>query len=212
MSIADLRRDYMRHGLGEAGAAPDPIAQLRAWLDQALVAGVADATAMVLATATPDGRPSGRVVLLKELDERGLTFFTNYLSRKGRQLTANPHAAMTFFWPEVERQVRAEGQVEIIPAAESDEYFRSRPLESQLGAWVSAQSAVLPGGRAELEQRLADLTARFAEHDVPRPPHWGGYRMAPSAVEFWQGRPGRLHDRLLYTWSGTQWRIERLSP
>jgi pyridoxamine 5'-phosphate oxidase len=212
MSIADVRRDYVRLGLNEADVAPEPVAQLRHWLDQALSAGVVDVTAMVLATATTNGRPSARVVLLKGLDERGLTFFTNYLSRKGRQLAENPQAAVTFFWPEIERQVRVEGAVEVISAVESDEYFRSRPRDSQLGAWVSDQSAIVSGGRAELDRRLSELTARFADTDVPRPTHWGGYRLAPAAVEFWQGRPGRLHDRLLYTLSGNRWRIERLSP
>jgi pyridoxamine 5'-phosphate oxidase len=212
MSIADVRREYVRHGLSEADAASDPFTQFRIWLDEALTVGVADATAMVLATATADGEPSARVVLLKGLDERGLTFFTNYLGRKGRQLSANPRAAMTFFWPEVERQIRAEGTVAVISPAESDDYFRSRPRDSQLGAWVSDQSDIVSGGRAELERRLAELSARFAGGEVPRPPHWGGYRLAPHAVEFWQGRPARLHDRLLYRLSGGLWRLERLAP
>ncbi len=212
MSIADVRREYERRGLNEADAASDPITQLRGWLDQALAAGVFDATAMVLATATPDGRPSARVVLLKGLDNRGLTFFTNYDSRKGRELSVNPRAAATFFWPEIERQVRVEGSVEVITAAASDEYFRSRPLESQLGAWVSDQSAIIAGGRAELERRLSVIAAQFASGEVPRPPHWGGYRLLPIAVEFWQGRPGRLHDRLVYSLSGGLWQLERLAP
>jgi pyridoxamine 5'-phosphate oxidase len=212
MSIADLRREYTLCGLCEADAAPDPIAQLRGWLDQAVAAGVTDATAMVLATATPDGRASARVVLLKGLDERGLTFFTNYLSRKGRELAVNPRAAATFFWPEIERQIRVEGGVKNITPAESDEYYRSRPVDSQLSAWVSDQSEVVTGGRAELAGRLAALTARFAGGDVPRPPHWGGYRLAPVVMEFWQGRPGRLHDRLRYSLSVGHWQIDRLAP
>jgi pyridoxamine 5'-phosphate oxidase len=171
-----------------------------------------DATAMVLATATPDGAPSARVVLLKGLDERGLVFFTNYRSRKGNELAANPRAAATFFWPEIERQIRVEGGVEAITPAESDEYFRSRPVDSQLSAWVSDQSEVVTGGRAELEGRLASLTAKFSGNEVPRPPHWGGYRLAPVVVEFWQGRPGRLHDRLRYSRTASYWRIDRLAP
>jgi pyridoxamine 5'-phosphate oxidase len=212
MSFAERRRDYERHGLNEADLAPDPITQFRTWLDQAVAAGVADATAMLLATATPDGWPSARVVLLKGLDARGLTFFTNYLSRKGRELAVNNRAALTFYWPELERQVRVEGTVDKVAPAESDEYFRIRPVDSQLGTWVSEQSEVVAGGRPALERRLAELTVRFAGGEVPRPPHWGGYRLAPGAVEFWQGRPGRLHDRLRYSLAGTEWRIERLAP
>jgi pyridoxamine 5'-phosphate oxidase len=212
MSIADLRREYERHGLNEADAAGDPVAQLRIWLDQAVAAGVPDATAMVLATATPDGRPSARVVLLKGLDARGLAFFTNYHSRKGRELTANPRAAVTLFWPDLERQVRVEGDVELLSAADSDDYFRARPIDSQLGAWVSDQSEVVVGGRAELERRLAELAARFASLPIPRPPHWGGYRLVPTGFEFWQGRPARLHDRIRYSAAGDSWRLERLAP
>jgi pyridoxamine 5'-phosphate oxidase len=212
MTFSDLRREYGRHGLNEADAAADPITQLRGWLEQGITAGVPDATAMVLATVSPDGQPSARVVLLRGLDPRGLTFFTNYRSRKGRDLAANPQAAVTFFWPEVERQVRAEGTVVMTSDVESDEYFQSRPRDSQLGAWVSDQSEVVAGGRPALEDRLAKLTARFAEGPVPRPPHWGGYRLKPSAIEFWQGRPGRLHDRLLYTLDRDTWRIVRLGP
>jgi pyridoxamine 5'-phosphate oxidase len=212
MLIADLRREYVRAGLHETDLAPDPITQLRVWLDAAITVGVPDANAMVLATATPDGVPSARVVLLKGLDERGLAFFTNYQSRKGRELAANPRAAVTFFWPELERQVRAEGSVEQVTPAESDEYFRSRPVDSRLGAWVSEQSEVVVGGRPELERRLAEVTDRFRGREVERPPHWGGYRLAPTAVEFWQGRPARLHDRLRYVPDEGGWRVERLAP
>jgi pyridoxamine 5'-phosphate oxidase len=211
MSLADLRREYVRHGLSEAEADPDPICQFRRWFDQAAAAGVPDANAMVLATATPDGRPSARVVLLKGLDERGFTFFTNYRSRKGRELALNPHAAVTFFWPELERQVRAEGAVAPVTPEESDTYFASRPLDSQFGAWVSEQSEEVEG-RAALERRLDELQRRFGGGNVPRPPHWGGYRLAAEAVEFWQGRPARLHDRLLYRRTATGWRLSRLAP
>jgi pyridoxamine 5'-phosphate oxidase len=212
MSIADLRREYEQRGLSEADLAAHPVTQLQSWLDEAVAAGIPEATAMVLATATPDGVPSARVVLLKVLDARGLTFFTNSLSRKGRELAANPQAALTFFWPELERQVRVEGTVGPVARSESDEYFRSRPRESQLSAWASEQSQIVSGGRAELERGLAEIAARFTYSEVPRPPHWGGYRLTPSAIEFWQGRPGRLHDRLFYTSASGKWRIDRLAP
>jgi pyridoxamine 5'-phosphate oxidase len=211
-TLSELRREYGRHGLTEVDAAADPIIQLFAWLEAAIAAGVPDAHAMVLATVGADGQPSARVVLLRGLDAQGLTFFTNYQSRKGRDLAKNPRAAVTFFWPEVERQVRAEGTVEKVSDAESDEYFASRPRDSQLSAWVSDQSESISGGRPELEKKLAELTIRFADGPVPRPPHWGGYRLRPSSIEFWQGRPGRLHDRLLYTSTGDSWRIVRLAP
>jgi pyridoxamine 5'-phosphate oxidase len=210
LSLADLRRDYARAGLSEADADPDPILQFAAWMDQAQAAGVPEPNAMTLATCTPDGHPSARVVLLKHFDDRGFVFFTNYESRKGRELAANPRAALVFFWVDLERQVRIEGTVGLTTPEESDLYFRSRPLESRRGAWVSRQSEVV-SGRAELEREMAAIRQRFGD-DVPRPPHWGGYRVAPSALEFWQGRPSRLHDRLLYTWVGNGWRRERLSP
>jgi pyridoxamine 5'-phosphate oxidase len=211
MSIADLRREYTLRGLNEADMAPDPIAQLQIWFDQALAAGVPEPNAMVLATAAPDGRPSARVVLLKGVDARGFAFFTNYHSRKGRELSANPVAALTFFWPELERQVRVEGAVAAVTADESDDYFRTRPPDSQLGAWASPQSEVIES-RAELERRLAAVRARFAGGAVPRPPHWGGYRLTPATVEFWQGGPGRLHDRLRYARTPGGWQLERLAP
>jgi pyridoxamine 5'-phosphate oxidase len=212
MSIADLRREYSRHGLTEADVLPDPITQLKVWLDQAITAGLQDPNAAVVATVGRDGQPSARVLLVKGLDERGLVFFTNYESRKGRDLAANPRAAATLFWPDLERQVRVEGQTELAPPAESDQYFRSRPVESQLGAWASQQSEVIIGGRPELERRLAGVAARFAGREVPRPPHWGGIILRPSAVEFWQGRPGRLHDRLQYVRGAADWLIRRLAP
>jgi pyridoxamine 5'-phosphate oxidase len=211
MSLADLRREYALCGLNEAEVDPDPIAQFRAWFDGATAAGVAEPNAMVLATATPDGRPSARVVLLKGVDERGFAFFTNNRSRKGRELASNPYAALAFFWTEIERQVRVEGAVVAVAPPESDLYFQSRPRDSQLGAWASPQSEVI-AGRAELERRRDELAGQFAGGPVPRPPHWGGFRVVPEAVEFWQGRPGRLHDRLRYSRAAGGWRVERLGP
>jgi pyridoxamine 5'-phosphate oxidase len=211
MTPADLRRDYARAGLSEADAADDPLAQFERWFGEALAAGLPEPNAMTLATATPDGRPSARVVLLKGFDARGFVFFTNRHSRKGRELAANPHAALAFFWPELERQVRVEGVVTPTSDDESDAYFASRPLASRLGAWASPQSEVI-AGRDVLDHNLAELAARFGG-DVPRPPHWGGYRVGPDAVEFWQGRPSRLHDRLRYARRPEGgWLRERLAP
>jgi pyridoxamine 5'-phosphate oxidase len=212
MSLADLRREYLDAGLNEADVDPDPIRQFGLWFQQALAAGVPEPNAMTLATATPEGRPSARTVLLKGCDQAGFTFFTNYESRKGRELAANPWASLVFFWVELGRQVHIEGQAERVSPAESDAYFRGRPPGHQLGAWASRQSEVVPG-RAVLEQRLAELTAQYAGREVPRPPYWGGFRVRPVEIEFWQGRPNRLHDRLLYRRALPEgWRIERLSP
>jgi pyridoxamine 5'-phosphate oxidase len=198
--------------LNEADVDPDPIRQFRRWFEHALAAQVPEPNAMTLATAGPDGRPSARVVLLKGCDEAGFTFFTNYESHKGRELTANPWASLVFFWVELARQVRVEGTAERVLPAESDAYFRSRPLGSQLGAWASHQSEVL-AGRAVLEQRLAQLVQQYAGQEVPRPPYWGGFRVQPVEIEFWQGRPNRLHDRLLYRRAVPEgYCIERLSP
>src|SRR4051794_12121297 len=212
MLLADLRKEYTRMGLSEADVDPDPIRQFHTWLGQALAAQVPEPNAMTLATATPDGWPSARVVLLKAVDADGFTFHTNYDSRKGRELAANPRAALVFYWHELERQVRVEGTAERASAGESDAYFRTRPVGSQLGARASRQSGALRS-RAELEQRLAEWTREYAGREVPRPPFWGGFRVRPLVVEFWQGRPSRLHDRIVYRrLEPPGWRIERLSP
>jgi pyridoxamine 5'-phosphate oxidase len=211
-SIADLRQEYTVGGLSEAEAGHDPFALFRRWFDQTLGAGLPDPNAFTLATCTPDCWPSARAVLLKGLDERGFTFFTNYDSRKGRELAANPRAAMVFLWQTLERQVRVEGTVETVSVAESDEYYAVRPLGSRLGAWASPQSAVIPG-REFLEQQHAELMARYPDGNVPRPPHWGGYRVVPRLIEFWQGRPSRLHDRIRFTRDESGgWVRDRLAP
>ncbi|HEU5346363.1 MAG TPA: pyridoxamine 5'-phosphate oxidase [Ktedonobacterales bacterium] len=210
--LADLRTDYMQRGLDEAEMDGDPIRQFQAWFDAAVAAGHPEPNAMAVATAMPDGAPSARMTLLKGLDERGFVFYTNYESRKGGELAANPRAALIFFWVLLERQVRVEGRVERVSAEESDAYFHSRPVGSQLGAVASAQSHVI-SGRAELEQAYRALEEQYAGREVPRPPHWGGFRVIPQVIEFWQGRPSRLHDRLRYTRASEGgWRIERLSP
>lgn len=211
MSISDLRRNYTLSGLTEAEADLDPFVQFRRWFDQALAAQLPEPNAMTVATVGADGRPAARVVLLKGVDERGFVFYTNYDSRKAAELTIHPYAALLFYWPELERQVRIEGGVAKVAEAESDAYFASRPRGSQLGAWTSPQSQVI-AGREVLDQRLEQLTAEFAGRDVPRPPHWGGFRVVPDVFEFWQGRPSRLHDRLRYRRDGNQWLRERLAP
>jgi pyridoxamine 5'-phosphate oxidase len=210
-SIARLRRDHDVAPLELTDLDPDPIVQFGRWMEDALAAGLLLPNTMTLATATAGGRPSARMVLLKGFDHRGFVFYTNYESRKGRELSDNPWAALVLHWPRLERQVRVEGRVERVPAAESDEYFASRPFASRLGAWASRQSARL-ASRDELERRLSELEREYAAGEVPRPPHWGGWLVRPEAIELWQGRPNRLHDRFLYERSGEGWSRVRLSP
>ena len=210
--LAGLRREHVTGTLSDADANPDPFEQFRDWLGAAHAAGMLQANAMTLSTVDVDGRPDGRVVLLKGFDERGFVFYTSRASRKGDQLAANPHAALTFFWDVLERQVRIQGLVEWTTDAESDEYFQSRPRGSQLGAIVSNQSAVIPG-RDALEDELAAVAARTGDQPLERPRTWGGYRLAPTEIEFWQGRQNRLHDRIRYTLTRHDgWARERLAP
>lgn len=234
MGLADLRREYTISGLDHADLNPDPIPQFQTWFGNAALThsgsrirqiGIAlfklwqaligrppaDVNAMTLATVSADGLPSARTVLLKGVDARGFIFFTNYDSRKGRELAANPNAALTFFWPELERQVCVAGTVSKLPAAESEAYFKTRPRGSQLGAWASNQSSIV-ADRGALEQQWQDAEARFPQ-DVPMPPYWGGYVLAPNRIEFWQGRPSRLHDRFCYRRQADgKWKLDRLSP
>ena len=212
-SIADLRQNYTRAGLSEADLNSDPIEQFNVWFQQALDADLLEPNAMTLATATPDGKPTARIVLLKGVSSQGFIFYTNYESQKGQQLIANPYAALVFLWDKLERQIRIEGRVAKLTAEESAEYFHSRPKASQLGAWASDQSRVIPN-REVLEQKLTELQERYSDDaTIPLPDHWGGFRVIPSRIEFWQGRPSRLHDRLVYDLQADgNWQIERLSP
>jgi pyridoxamine 5'-phosphate oxidase len=210
MNVAELRQEYMRSGLSEADADADPLQFFTRWLREAVDAGLPLPNAMTLATVSADGAPDARIVLLKGLEHGSFTFYTNYRSRKARQLEARPAACLVFQWSELERQVRIEGTVEKVSAEESDQYFATRPLGARLSAWASAQSETV-SSRAELEKSLEEARARFNEQP-PRPPHWGGYRVLPRRIEFWQGRADRLHDRLLYARAGAAWRMERLAP
>lgn len=235
MAIADLRREYNLTGLRRADLETDPIAQFNRWFEQATSAKASgrirklivtiyksfltffgaetpDVNAMTLATADKEGRPSARIVLLKGVDDRGFIFFTNYDSRKGHELTENPHGALVFYWPDLERQVCIAGGITKLPDPESEAYFKSRPRGSRIGAWASRQSEVVTD-RAELERKWQQLETQYPGEQVPKPPFWGGYILSPSRIEFWQGRPNRLHDRFRYTWQPDKtWLIERLSP
>jgi pyridoxamine 5'-phosphate oxidase len=212
-TLADMRRDYTRDGLTEAQAPDDPFSLFGQWFEDAVKTEQppVEANAMVLATVDTEQQPHCRVLLLKAVDAHGFVFYTNYDSAKGHQLAEQPKAAMTFFWPTLERQVRIEGTVERVSAEESDAYYRVRPLGSRLGAWASPQSQTI-AGREELEAKVAEVQARFVSEDPPRPPHWGGFRLVPQRIEFWQGRSSRLHDRLDYRRENGSWVRQRLAP
>jgi pyridoxamine 5'-phosphate oxidase len=210
--LTGLRHEYDAHGLRRADLHSDPFEQFGAWFAAALAADIRDVNAMTLATATGDGKPTARIVLLKGFDERGFAFFTNYDSEKGRQLEANPYAALAFFWVKLERQIRISGRVEKTSREDSAAYFHSRPAGARLGAWASKQSEVIDS-RQILDARLEQMTERFEGGEIPLPPHWGGYRVTPDQIEFWQGRPNRLHDRFRYSRRADgSWQIDRLAP
>ncbi len=210
MKLADIRKDYKLASLDESDVLPSPFAQFDRWFADALKAEVQEPNAMTLATCDAQHRPSARIVLIKGIDERGLVFYTNYQSHKGQDLAANNRAALLFFWPELERQIRVEGRVETVSAADSDTYYQSRPLQSRIGVWASPQSQLLPS-RTVLEARVAAFTAEHGDNP-PRPAHWGGYRVVPNFFEFWQGRRDRLHDRIAYRQAEGGWKIDRLAP
>ena len=210
MDLHNIRQDYSRQSLSKDDCAAEPLAQFKQWLAEAMTAQVHEPTAMNVATVDEALHPNARIVLLKEVNDEGFVFFSNYHSRKGRALALHPQAALTFFWPELERQVRVEGAVKRLPEGDSDAYFASRPYSSRVGAWASEQSAVI-GSKSELVAKAALIGAKHPLK-VPRPPHWGGYVVVPELVEFWQGRPSRLHDRIQYRWADGAWIKERLSP
>jgi pyridoxamine 5'-phosphate oxidase len=208
--INNLRHDFSRQTLDEKDVDPSPIRQFEKWFREAVDSKVNEPNAMTVSTASPTGMPSSRILLLRNFSEEGFVFYTNYKSRKGGEILQNPQACLLFFWPELERQVRVEGRLQMQSAESSDLYFSTRPRSSKLGAWTSAQSSVI-ASRAVLEEEYKKLDASFPE-EVPRPPHWGGYELKPTSIEFWQGRPGRLHDRILYSICQEGWKIERLAP
>jgi pyridoxamine 5'-phosphate oxidase len=211
-NIADIRKDYMLQSLEESEVAQDPIEQFERWWDQAINAGIDEINAMTLATVSMTGAPSARMVLLKGYDENGFVFFTNYESRKGDELAKNPQVCLVFFWKELERQIRIEGIASKLSEGDSDAYFHSRPESSRIGAWVSPQSRII-AGREVLDEMQRETEEKFNGKQIPRPPHWGGYLVKPISIEFWQGRPSRLHDRLLYSIDESGiWKIERLAP
>ena len=210
-NIADIRRDYSLHSLNESDVAANPIEQFTKWWSDAIKSEILEVNAMTLATSDKNGKPSARIVLLKGFDERGFVFFTNYESNKAKALAENPKAALIFFWKEIERQIRIEGTVEKVSVQESDTYFFSRPEGSRIGAWASPQSKIITG-RNILEENVQKYKEEF-KNSIPRPPHWGGYRVMPFKIEFWQGRSNRLHDRILYTKTPNgSWKVERLAP
>jgi len=211
MSISSIRKDYQLQSLSESDVKQDPIGQFGKWWEEAIASSIDEVNAMTLSTVTAEGKPSARIVLLKGFDERGFVFFTNYESNKGVQLTANPFASLVFFWKELERQVRIEGICEKVSEQQSDDYFHSRPIGSQLGACASPQSRVIESRRV-IENNLEKLQDQYREMEIPRPAHWGGYRVVPQAIEFWQGRSSRLHDRIKYTKENQSWKIVRLAP
>jgi len=210
-SIADIRKEYMKESLSEGDVELDPYMQFARWWKEALASDIEEVNAMTLATAGADGRATARVVLLKDYDHRGFVFYTNYNSRKGKDIEANPFGTLLFFWKELERQVRIEGRIEKVDENESNDYFRSRPEGSKIGAWSSPQSQVIVDRRV-IEENARKFSEQFKGLDVPRPLHWGGYRLIPGHIEYWQGRPSRLHDRILYTRDGDNWLISRLAP
>ena len=210
-TIADIRKDYKLQSLHENEVAANPTEQFTTWWNEAMSSNIDEVNAMTLATSSTNGKPDARIVLLKGYDENGFVFFTNYQSRKAQELAANPFATLVFFWKELERQVRIEGTVEIIAAADSDAYFNSRPVGSRIGAWASPQSTVI-SDRNLLEENVKQLELQYADGNIPRPEHWGGYVVKPTQVEFWQGRSSRLHDRIRYKLNNNSWIIERLAP
>ena len=211
MSIADIRKDYQLKSLAESEVAKNPFDQFSIWWEEAVQSAIVEVNAMALSTVSPEGRPSSRIVLLKGYNEEGFVFFTNYTSDKGNQIAHNEYVSLLFFWKELERQVRIEGVAKQVAADESDAYFDSRPVGSRLGAWASPQSQKI-ADRGILDKELEKVTTQFSEQMIPRPPHWGGYRVKPSRIEFWQGRSSRLHDRILYEQVEERWQISRLAP